>query len=85
MTVAELRQIVILLANSCYVRYWVHYNYPNQSPWLMAISVQSDNVEQLAKELGEKGFHKVSGEQFHLWTVERIDDEGRPFTSEIFS
>lgn len=36
MTADELQAIVIRLSNSCWVRYWLHWNYP-QNPVQMAL------------------------------------------------
>jgi hypothetical protein len=72
MTASELRSIVGTLANSCHVRYWLHYNYPAQNP-LMAISViDTEDLAQLNKELIGKGFKRVDNESY-IWTVERTD------------
>lgn len=38
MTATELQNIVLRLANSGYVRYWLHWNYPHREPWVMAVS-----------------------------------------------
>lgn len=39
-TVREFKRVALHLANQAYVRYWMHWNYPVESPWLVAISVR---------------------------------------------
>ncbi|MBW4469184.1 MAG: hypothetical protein KME45_02865 [Stenomitos rutilans HA7619-LM2] len=74
MTLKEFTTIVRLLANSYYVRYWQHYNYPALPP-LMAISIlglqQRTSLDLLNKEFDEKGFKPVEGSL--IWTIERTD------------
>lgn len=36
----EFQNLFLVLANQCPARYWMHWNYPNKNPWLMAIQVQ---------------------------------------------
>jgi len=33
----ELQDIVRSLANTCHVRYWLHWNRPMTAPWMMAV------------------------------------------------
>jgi hypothetical protein len=40
MTATELQdKVVRMLANWGWCRYWLHWNYPRQEPWLMAVQV----------------------------------------------
>jgi len=36
-TATELMKIATRLANQAHVRYWLHWNYPREDPWVMAI------------------------------------------------
>lgn len=74
MEATALKSIVSVLANSCYVRYWLHYNWPANPP-LMAISVMgSGEFSQIDKELKQKGCARDdSDREFHVWTIERSD------------
>jgi hypothetical protein len=40
MTASELQSIVLRLSNSAFVRHWLHWNYPCETPWVMAIEVR---------------------------------------------
>lgn len=88
MTADELQRIVLRLANQAWVRYWLHWNYPGQEPWLMAVTIwmprdcdiRGDPTKKdLESELLELGFsyNQVSG----LYLIERTDDDGTPYTS----
>jgi hypothetical protein len=73
MTLTELTNIVRVLANSCYVRYWRHYNYP-ATPALMAISViGSSDLSALDKDLLARGFEFVEHDTLNIWTIQRTD------------
>lgn len=70
MTANELQDIVRLLANQTYTRYWLHFNYPQKEPWLMAISVR-DPSRILDTEMQERGF---SIDKNHFYVIERHGD-----------
>lgn len=73
MTPEELHRIVRILANSCYVRYWLHYNYP-ETPAYMAISVYGHgSISTLHKELKERGFTPLDDTDLYTWKVLRTD------------
>jgi hypothetical protein len=84
MKLAELERIVLKLSNQCHVRYWKHWNYPQKTPWLMALhlmhykeELRSDNLK---RELTECGFTPKYTERDICWTIERDNDETRDFT-----
>jgi hypothetical protein len=79
MELTELQRIVLKLANQCHVRYWIHWNHPEQQPWLMAIhlvnySFQLDSAN-LNKELAEKGFTSKLCAEGIYWLIERDMNE----------
>ena len=79
MTPEKLKQIALRLSNSCYVRYWLHFNYPQEDPITMAISVMGESdVRQLDKELTELGFarHLEEG-AFDIWTITKTSEAER--------
>ena len=75
MTLEALLVIVVRLSNQCFVRHWAHWNYPCESPWLMAISLLSDgDLSALIAELKEKGLtYQGSDGLKHLFIVERLN------------
>lgn len=42
MTANEFRHIVLKICNQTPTRYWLHWNHPVESPWIMAVSFESD-------------------------------------------
>lgn len=42
-TATELMKIATRLANQAHVRYWLHWNYPVEDPWVMAIQAYKWN------------------------------------------
>lgn len=42
-TATELMKIATRLANQAHVRYWLHWNYPVEDPWVMAIQAYQWN------------------------------------------
>lgn len=85
MTINELQHVVLRLANQVPVRYWVHFNYPRQDPWLMALQVEfgkrrlgCEEEKRLRDELRSSGF--TQGRDC-LWVIERTDLGGCPYRS----
>lgn len=72
MTADELQAIVRRLSNQCFVRYWLHWNYP-ANPEKMAIAlydVAQDKPIKM-KELEDKGFVKIQDEKFVYYIIKR--------------
>lgn len=84
MTLQELQRIVVILSNSCHVRWWAHYNYPRHDPWQMAICCIDEHgrpVEPYEHDL-PKPFTKwtdggLNGLTYYIW--ERTNERGEPF------
>lgn len=53
MILEELQRIVLRLSNQTWVRYWIHWNYP-QNPMKMAINLRVRN-DVLESEMQRKG------------------------------
>lgn len=39
MTIDQFERLVLKLANQTPTRYWKHWNYPDESRWLMAVTI----------------------------------------------
>lgn len=82
MTLEALLVIIVRLSNQCFVRYWAHWNYPCEAPWLMAVSLLSDgDLSALIVELKNQGLtYQGSDGLKHLFTVERRNcPQAQPF------
>jgi hypothetical protein len=79
MTLDKLQSIVMRLANAAPTRYWVHFNYPRQDPWQMAVKTSERPAQSgaLHRQMNDLGF--TWHEKFQLWVVERTDERGGPF------
>lgn len=95
MTADELQRIVVRLADQSWVRYWLHWNFPRQGPWLMAIQLKdtvagvpgNDRMRnKLVADLLGLGFTYKS-DAFNpglgLHVIERTNEDGTPFTSSL--
>ena len=45
MSASKLQRIVLTLANGSHVRYWLHWNYPCEKPWVMAVEILRFNCD----------------------------------------
>lgn len=84
MTADELQRIAMRLSNSGWCRYFLHWSYPAQDPWLMAVQVRdADGRPVEVKELTDAyGFWPAPdrpGE--YVYTIRRTNDDGTPFRS----
>ena len=61
MKLEELMRINNRISNQTFARYWKHYNYPEEEPWLMAIAVVNSSPG-LEKELQGLGFYLAKRE-----------------------
>ena len=75
MTPEDLKSLVAFLANQAFVKYWLHYNYPQEPP-LMAIAVIGNkDLSLLDADLIDRGFAVEPNEQFNIWTIERKEEK----------
>lgn len=82
MTESEFTRTATMLSNSCWVRHWMHWNYPQSAPWEMAISCRhSDGSDCEAPELVTRGFRAVEQDGHRFYVVSRTELEGSPFRS----
>jgi predicted Zn-ribbon and HTH transcriptional regulator len=89
MTADQLQSIAMLLSRSGWVRHWLHFNYPQESPWLMAIDVRDHNNRplELNGEMEKSGFTKTlegvmdqTGECV-IYTIARTNSDGTPYAT----
>ena len=75
MSVQELRQLASSLANSCHVRYWIHWSYPTPDRRIMALQVadwvtqSKENLKPVRlehRDLERKGFKWQENEKLYL-------------------
>ncbi len=56
-TASELQRIALRLSNQCFVRHWLHWNYPCVDPWVMAIECRDAKHNPIrVKDLDQAGF-----------------------------
>jgi hypothetical protein len=90
-TASVLQGIALGLGNIGWCRYWLHWNYPQQQPWLMALDVRDvggEPAELYEPDLRRRGFRGPLEVDFgdgagvgRVWVVERTDESGAPFRS----
>lgn len=88
MTASELQRIALRLSNQGWCRHFLHWRYPCQDQWLMAIQfAEMDERGRLRvatfKPLEAKGFRVVHEGIGLMYVIERTDEEGKPFRSRI--
>lgn len=80
MTAKELQRIAVRVSNNCFCRHWLHFNHPQQTPWIMAIQARDQDgriVELYQHDMNVCGMTKDGD----FWIVERTNEDGTPFTS----
>lgn len=64
--------IVLRLANQVPTRYWKHWNYPTETPWLMAFKIPSRDVtNRFVSEMSDRGISYLPDGELALFTCER--------------
>lgn len=74
----ELMQIATRLANQAFVRYWLHWNYPCEDKWLMAIEVRGRWGRAVeVPDLIKKGFEwdEFDGRHYIERDKEEVDEQ----------
>jgi hypothetical protein len=80
MTADKLQEIVLGLAKTSFVRYHKHWNYPNQSPWIMVIQIRNCKGQSVhVRSLDTIGFEWDEVKRVHF--IDRTNDDGTPFQS----
>ena len=84
MTASKLQSIVRNFARGAWVRYWLHWNYPEREPWMMAIQARDDSgsVHEIP-DLERVGFIRTDHHGTLVYVIERTDKDGSPFRSEL--
>lgn len=86
MTLAELRRIVVVLSNSCFVRYWVDFRTTKQRQTLMAlcaIEAGGRPAKLYEHDLEREGFVKEVHDGLDFRVVRRVDEQGNPWLSRL--
>ncbi len=89
MTATELQRIALRLSGYGWCRHWLHWNYPYQESWRMAIQLlnrEGDVYEPVrVPTLEEKGFwvDAIHGRPSYVYVIERTDEDGKPFRSDL--
>jgi len=67
----QLKELSKNLANKYFVRYWLHWNYPQKEPWIMAIEIRDHDLNQVTdiQEMERFGFEKDD----HRYYITRTD------------
>ena len=79
MTADKHRENAAQIANSKWVRYWFHYNFPQENPWLMALHAKE--AEGTCAKLNETdminlGYFKEVHDLEEYWLAERTNEDG---------
>jgi hypothetical protein len=86
MTLDKLQNLVLTLANQMPVRYWVHWNYP-ENPTTMAVKLVTDEQYQggrLHDEMRRVGFKfTYTASVGWIWTIGRTHDDETPYKSKL--
>jgi hypothetical protein len=85
-TIEELHRIVVRLANQGWVRYWLHWNYPVETPWLMAIQIRDAHGWDVSipdLQSWEIADVRETGMGRQVYLVERLNEDGTPFRVNI--
>lgn len=80
-TADRLQYVAMRLGNGCFCRHWLHWNYPSRDPWLMAVSCLDSEGGRMRAPLEKLGFTRIDHAGLIVYTIPRLDDEGRPFRS----
>ena len=59
MHATELQNLARLLSNNSFVSHWLHWNYPQRKPWLMAIECKDRSTLKSVevRDLVDRGFY----------------------------
>ena len=83
LTADQLLSVALRLSNSNWCRHWMHWNYPQRSPWLMAVNCREADgtpASLYAGDLERRGFRLELLDGAEYWIVERVQDDGTPYT-----
>lgn len=84
MTLDELLRIVRVLSNSCFVRWWAHWNYPQKEPHQIAFCAINGKGEPESIYEGDlRGYNKVELAGLTYYVFNRLNGDGTPYRSEL--
>ncbi|MBW4583473.1 MAG: hypothetical protein KME42_28250 [Tildeniella nuda ZEHNDER 1965/U140] len=75
MTLNAFLKVVQRLSNSCFVRHWLHWNYPANPPVMAIAVIPYGSLDRLDQELSNLGFKRQAHKLWGLWIVERTSTE----------
>lgn len=86
MQLEEMLRIVRILSNSCWVRWYAHFNHPRTDLWQIAFCA-IDTLGQPA-EIDESGlqqynYSKVRSGKLLFYIFDRLDNNGQPYQGAI--
>lgn len=87
MTADRLRDMAGLLSNGCWCRYWLHWNHPQEDPWLMALSLIELREFGVAvdrtiygPDFEKEDFRIEHREGLRFLVIPRTNPDGSPFS-----
>src|SRR5690606_7584118 len=90
-TLEQHRRIAERFCNQGWTRYWIHFNYPQESPWLMALcsieltlvgsALEASAGRVYERDLTERGYRKEVRDGLEYWIVERTNEDGTPYAA----
>ena len=83
MTLEEMLRMVRILSNSCFVRWWAHWNNKNE-PWEIAFCAIEENGKEAFIDLGRARDLVWDIETFcgkKVYVFQRLNDDGSPYFS----
>ncbi len=81
MTATELQNIVRVLANSSYCRYWLVYDKAPDGQAIMAIQCRDEYGKRLEiKDAKGRGFGELDP---YFYTIPRTNEDGTPYFSKL--
>lgn len=83
LTIDKLQSHARMLSNSCFTRYWAHYNWP-QNPVQMAIAIKDDDGNTAScHDLERANYEKQTTNGNIIYICDRINSDGTPYVSKL--
>lgn len=88
MTLDELLELVRMLSNKYWVRWWAHYNYPSNDPYKIGLSLMKydgnpvNPDEFAAIDIGVEP-QVIEFEAYTCYLFERFNEDGSPYKSSV--
>ncbi len=76
MVIAELQRIVLRVSNQVLCRWYAHFNYPCEEPWLMAIEIPTGFANgYFETEIIQQGFNLWSRYDTTIYVIKRTHED----------